>query len=55
MRVYYGSIAIIIHPVVAAGRGNLDFGRGFYVTDIQSQAFSNSYIVDDINQEICGK
>ncbi len=38
MKVYHGSTAIIEHPIAAAGRERLDFGRGFYVTDIKSQA-----------------
>ena len=38
MRVYHGSTAIIDHPIAAAGRERLDFGRGFYLTDIKSQA-----------------
>ena len=38
MIVYHGGIQIIEHPIAAAGRARLDFGRGFYVTDIRSQA-----------------
>ena len=38
MKVYHGSMAIIEHPIAAAGRERLDFGRGFYLTDIKSQA-----------------
>lgn len=38
MKVYHGSTAIIDHPIAAAGRERLDFGRGFYLTDIKSQA-----------------
>lgn len=38
MEVYHGSIVSIKSPSVSAGRPNLDFGRGFYVTDIRSQA-----------------
>ena len=37
--VYHGGTEIIKHPRVDAGRSNLDFGRGFYVTDIQPQAY----------------
>ncbi|MBR5687413.1 MAG: DUF3990 domain-containing protein [Prevotella sp.] len=40
MRVYHGSTAVIKHPITAVGRQRLDFGQGFYVTDIQSQAES---------------
>lgn len=38
MIVYHGSIAKIEHPLVDIGRKNLDFGQGFYVTDIRDQA-----------------
>ena len=38
MRVYHGSTTIIERPIASAGRDRLDFGKGFYVTDIQSQA-----------------
>ncbi len=38
MKVFHGSTVIIEHPQVALGRERLDFGKGFYVTDIQSQA-----------------
>ena len=35
---YHGSHAQVPHPLAEAGRRNLDFGRGFYLTDIQEQA-----------------
>lgn len=38
MIVYHGSIATIPHPTVNAGRDNLDFGKGFYVTTLKKQA-----------------
>ena len=38
MKVYHGSTIIIEHPIAAAGRQRLDFGQGFYVTDIKVQA-----------------
>lgn len=38
MIVYHGGTSIIEHPIVAAGRERLDFGKGFYVTDIKTQA-----------------
>lgn len=40
MKVYHGSTQIVEHPLVNVGRPNLDFGRGFYVTDIHIQAVS---------------
>ena len=38
MKVYHGSISIVERPIANAGRDRLDFGKGFYVTDIQSHA-----------------
>lgn len=38
--VYHGSVDIIKKPVCSFGRKNLDFGRGFYVTNIREQAES---------------
>lgn len=49
MRVYHGSTTIICHPIAAAGRKNLDFGRGFYVTDIQAQTESWAERMQRIN------
>lgn len=40
MIVYHGGTDIIKHPLVDVGRDELDFGKGFYVTDILSQATS---------------
>ena len=38
MKVYHGGTTIIDHPDVVKGRAGLDFGRGFYVTDLKKQA-----------------
>ena len=38
MKLYHGSTVIVDKPLVSYGRNNLDFGKGFYTTDIQSQA-----------------
>ncbi|MDE6322276.1 MAG: DUF3990 domain-containing protein [Muribaculaceae bacterium] len=38
LTVYHGGTEIIQNPQVNVGRLNLDFGVGFYVTDIYSQA-----------------
>ena len=38
LTVYHGSTLEISQPKVDVGRPNLDFGPGFYVTDIYSQA-----------------
>ena len=37
-RVYHGSVEIVDQPLVHIGRDNLDFGKGFYVTDVLKQA-----------------
>lgn len=36
--VFHGSIMEVSKPLVALGRLNLDFGQGFYVTDLREQA-----------------
>ena len=38
MRVFHGSYAVVDVIDVKKGRSNLDFGKGFYVTNIRSQA-----------------
>lgn len=38
--VYHGATQIVDKPLCSIGRKNLDFGQGFYVTDIRSQAVS---------------
>lgn len=40
MIVYHGSIEIVKNPLVNLGRDNLDFGKGFYLTNIKEQAIS---------------
>ena len=35
---YHGGTEIIKFPYVNVGRDNLDFGRGFYLTDLKEQA-----------------
>ena len=37
-KVFHGGIETIEQPLVHIGRDNLDFGKGFYVTDVLSQA-----------------
>ena len=37
-KVFHGAKQEIMAPLVHVGRDNLDFGKGFYVTDIRSQA-----------------
>ena len=38
MKLYHGSTVIVDKPLVCYGRDNLDFGKGFYTTSMQSQA-----------------
>ena len=38
MKLYHGSKDIVDKPLVSYGRDNLDFGKGFYTTNVQSQA-----------------
>ena len=38
IEVYHGGTDIIESPNFASGRKNLDFGQGFYVTDLKEQA-----------------
>ncbi len=37
-KVYHGATQEISAPLVHVGRENLDFGKGFYITDIRTQA-----------------
>ena len=45
--VYHGGTEIIEHPICQFGRPNLDFGRGFYVTDLCQQATNWAALVAD--------
>ena len=36
--VYHGGTEVVEHPICSYGRLNLDFGQGFYVTDLKEQA-----------------
>ena len=38
MTLYHGSYTIVDHPDLDHSRPNVDFGKGFYLTDIRSQA-----------------
>ena len=35
--VYHGATQKVEHPLCKVGRPNLDFGQGFYVTEIREQ------------------
>ena len=45
MTLYHGSYLSIPAPLAKAGRKNLDFGHGFYVTKLQAQAESWARII----------
>lgn len=51
MTVYHGSYVGVETPRVNAGRRNLDFGRGFYVTNIKAQAEKWAIIVGGRHNE----
>lgn len=51
MIVFHGSTLTIEHPITHTGRERLDFGRGFYVTDIESQAQRWATRVGSLRQE----
>ena len=51
LTVYHGSTIEIRHPKVDAGRPNLDFGPGFYTTDIYSQAKDWALKIADDRQQ----
>lgn len=36
--VYHGTTLMVEHPICKFGRPNLDFGQGFYLTDVRQQA-----------------
>lgn len=53
-RVFHGSNMVIERPLANIGRANLDFGVGFYVTSIQSQAemwagIKGRYFLQDVS------
>ena len=38
LTVYHGATEVVEVPICSVGRKRLDFGQGFYVTDIREQA-----------------
>lgn len=50
LTVYHGGTEVIINPRVDVGRPNLDFGPGFYVTDIYAQAKDWARKIADIRE-----
>jgi len=45
IRLYHGSSIAVSNPLAKAGRRNLDFGQGFYLTKIKEQAESWARII----------
>lgn len=58
--VYHGSVITVKQPIAKAGRENLDFGQGFYVTDIKEQAerwafrVANDRVIDTVEAYMNG-
>ena len=50
LTVYHGSTEVVSRPKVDVGRPNLDFGPGFYVSDIFSQAKDWANKIADIRE-----
>ena len=51
IRVYHGGTEVIEKPRADVGRANLDFGMGFYVTDMLQQAVDWAKRVSDRRKE----
>ena len=45
MTLYHGSDIVVKNPLAKAGRRNLDFGRGFYLTNLRGQAESWAQVI----------
>lgn len=52
--VYHGGIEVIPNPLVNVGREHLDFGKGFYVTDIRSQAKTWAEVKSTYHLDVVG-
>ena len=50
--VYHGSTLVVKHPICMYGRPNLDFGQGFYVTNLRKQATEWALLVAGKRQAI---
>lgn len=48
---YHGSPFCVEHPLVGAGRPNLDFGPGFYLTNLKEQAENWAVIISSRSKE----
>ena len=47
MKHYHGSTVIVNKPLVSYGRDNLDFGKGFYTTNILNPATKQKETMHD--------
>lgn len=47
MTLYHGSLSIVEHPLVHIGRKDLDFGQGFYLTEIEQQAIAWAHVLQE--------
>lgn len=52
MILFHGSILKIERPLAHVGREHLDFGRGFYLTKIEEQAYGWAKKVKIIKNQI---
>ena len=43
--VYHGGTEVVEHPICKFGRNHLDFGQGFYVSDIRKQALDWAFLM----------
>lgn len=50
---YHGSLSIVNHPLVHVGRKDLDFGQGFYLTEMEQQAMSWAHALQGRSKVIC--
>ena len=53
MKVYHGSTQAVEYPLVGVGRENLDFGKGFYVTDITKEVALGRLRFEQTNNQLC--
>lgn len=45
LTLYHGSHLAVSQPLAKAGRANLDFGQGFYLTELKEQAEAWAIII----------
>lgn len=52
MTLYHGSDVCVENPLAKAGRKNLDFGRGFYLTTLRKQAEAWASIIATLKSKL---